>query len=143
MDGTIIREWHPQGRVPSRLGRRKTLTPFLLWRGPLVPTAPLNSSIGVGWITPAYPRKKHRIGAGLRRFTQKTPASYTTRVSGLSGLSGSCRCDQPWLGYNLYLNVFRIYFAYESLLYLTHENHAATLLDNVIRQVEHSTAFLT
>ena len=88
-------------------------------------------------ITPAYLRKKHRIGAGLRRFTQKTPASYTTRVS------GSCRCDQPWLGYNLYLNFFRIYFAYESLLYLTHENLAATLLDNVIRQVEHSTAFLT
>src|SRR5260370_21891678 len=71
-DGTIIREWHPQGRVPSKLGRRKTLTPFLLWRGPLVPTAPLNSSIGAGWITPASLRTKHRIGAGLRRFTQKT-----------------------------------------------------------------------
>src|SRR5260370_40992868 len=54
------------------LGRRKTLTPFLLWRGTLVPTAPLNSSIGAGWITPASLQKKHWIGAGLRRFTQKT-----------------------------------------------------------------------
>ena len=72
LSGTIICEWHPQGKVPSRLDRRKTLTPFLLWRGPLVPTAPLNSSIGAGWITPASLRKKHRIGAGLRLFTQKT-----------------------------------------------------------------------
>src|SRR6266705_631042 len=71
-DGTIIREWHPQGRVPSRLGRRKTLTPFLLWRGPLVPTAPRNSSIGAGWITPASLRERLRIGVGLSRFTQKT-----------------------------------------------------------------------
>src|SRR5580700_7599736 len=70
--GTIIREWHPQGKVPNRLGRRKTLTRFLRWRGPLVPTAPLNSSIGAGWITPASLRKRHRIGAGQRPFTQKT-----------------------------------------------------------------------
>jgi hypothetical protein len=70
--GTIICEWHPQGRVPSWLGMRKTLTRFLRWRGPLVPTARLNSSIGAGWITPASLRKKHRMGAGLRRFTQKT-----------------------------------------------------------------------
>jgi hypothetical protein len=46
-----MREWHPQGRVPNRLGRRKTLTPFLLWRGPLVPTGRLNSSIGAGGTT--------------------------------------------------------------------------------------------
>jgi hypothetical protein len=52
----------PTGRVPSRLGRRKTLTLFLLWRGPLVPTAPLNSSIGAGWITSASLLKRHRIG---------------------------------------------------------------------------------
>jgi hypothetical protein len=51
--GTIIREWHPQGKIPGRLARRKTLTLFLLWRGPPVPTALLNSSIGAGWITPA------------------------------------------------------------------------------------------
>src|SRR5579863_10345695 len=72
--GTIIHGWHPQGRVPSRLSRRKTLTPFLLWRGPLVRTARLISSIGAGWITPASLRKRHRTGAGLRHFTQKTAA---------------------------------------------------------------------
>ena len=44
---TIIREWHPQGRVASRLGKHKTLTLFLLWHGLLVPTAPLNSLIGL------------------------------------------------------------------------------------------------
>src|SRR5690349_7365923 len=70
--GTIIREWHPQGKGPNRLGRRKTLTPFLLWRGPLVPTARPNSSIGAGWTTPASLQKRHRTGAGLRPFTQKT-----------------------------------------------------------------------
>jgi PAS domain-containing protein len=36
-DGTIIREWRPQGKASSSFGRRKTLTPFLLWRGPLAP----------------------------------------------------------------------------------------------------------
>src|ERR1700722_8973147 len=70
--GTIIREWHPLWKVTGRRARRKTLTLFLLWRGPLVPTAPLNSSIGAGWITPASLLKRHRIGAGLRLFTQKT-----------------------------------------------------------------------
>src|SRR5882762_9132551 len=40
--GTIICEWHRQGRVPSWLGMRKISTRFLRWRGPLVPTAPLN-----------------------------------------------------------------------------------------------------
>src|ERR1700676_647462 len=70
--GTIIREWHPEDKVPGRFGRRKTLTPSLLWRGPLVPTARLNSSIGAGWITPAFLQKRHRIGAGLRLFPQKT-----------------------------------------------------------------------
>jgi len=30
LSGTIIREWHPQGKIPSRLGRRKMLTRFLL-----------------------------------------------------------------------------------------------------------------
>src|SRR5713226_6094046 len=74
-DGTIIREWHPQGKASSSFGRRKTLTPFLLWRGPLAPTAPPNSSIGAGWIIPASQRKKHWIGAGLRLFTQKTATS--------------------------------------------------------------------
>src|SRR6266850_4585235 len=63
LSGTIIREWHPQSKIPGRLARRKTLTRFLLWRGPLVPTAPLNSSIGAGWITPASLRKRHQIGA--------------------------------------------------------------------------------
>src|SRR3984893_13391190 len=70
--GTIIREWHPQSKVPGRFGQHKTLTRFQRWRGPLVPTAPLNSSIGAGWITPASLRTKHRIGAGLRRLTHKT-----------------------------------------------------------------------
>src|SRR6266404_5908198 len=72
LSGTIIREWHPQGKIPGRLARRKTLTRFLRWRGPLAPTAPLNSSIGAGWITPASLQKKHRIGAGLRLFIRKT-----------------------------------------------------------------------
>ena len=27
--GTIIREWHPWGKVPGRFGRRKMLTRFL------------------------------------------------------------------------------------------------------------------
>ena len=48
------------------------LTRFLRWRGPLVPTARLNSSIGAGWITPASLQKRHRIGAGQQLFTQKT-----------------------------------------------------------------------
>src|ERR1700722_5789238 len=79
----MIRKWHPQGKVPSRLGRRKTLTPFLLWRGPLVPTAPLNSSIGAGWNTLASLRKKHRIGAGLLRSTRRT-------VTGSWMFGGAC-----------------------------------------------------
>src|SRR5260370_37326432 len=54
LSGTIIRECHPQGKIPSRLGRLKMLTRFLLWHGPLLPTAPLNSSIRAGWVTPAY-----------------------------------------------------------------------------------------
>jgi len=29
LSGTIIREWHPQGKVPDRLARRKMLTRFL------------------------------------------------------------------------------------------------------------------
>lgn len=51
---------------------RLVLHAILRWRGPLVPTAPPNSSVGAGWIIPAFQRKKHRIGAGPRRFTQKT-----------------------------------------------------------------------
>jgi hypothetical protein len=47
-DGTIIEEWHRQTKMPSRLGRRKTLRRFLCWPGPLVPTGLLNSSLGVG-----------------------------------------------------------------------------------------------
>src|SRR5580700_444576 len=74
-DGTIIREWHPQGKVTGTLRRRKTLTRFLRWRGPLAPTARLNSSIDAGWITPAFLQKRHRIGAGLQLFTQKTATS--------------------------------------------------------------------
>src|SRR4029077_10236734 len=70
--GTIIHGWHPQGKGPSRLGTRTTFTPFLLWPGPLVPTARLNSSIGAGWTTPASQQKRHRTGAGPRPFTQKT-----------------------------------------------------------------------
>src|SRR6267143_2737729 len=78
VSGAIIREWHPRGKVPSRLGRSTTfafwLTRFLRWRGPLVPTAPPNSLIGAGWITQVSLRKRHRIGAGLCRFTQKIGA---------------------------------------------------------------------
>ena len=35
------------------------MTPSRLWRGLLVPTAPLNSSIGAGWIIPASLWRKH------------------------------------------------------------------------------------
>jgi hypothetical protein len=47
-DGTIIWEWHRQSKMPNRLGRRKMLTRFLRWPGPLVPTGLLNFSLGVG-----------------------------------------------------------------------------------------------
>ena len=49
-----------------------SLTLFPRWLGLPVPTARPNSSTGAGWIMPAYRRKRHRIGAGPLRFTQKT-----------------------------------------------------------------------
>src|SRR5258708_24834839 len=82
-DGTIIRGWHPQEEASSSFGRRKTLTPFLLWRGPLAPTARLNFSTGAGWITPASLRKRHRIGAGfvaakrrIEKLALSSPGEY-------------------------------------------------------------------
>src|ERR1700687_3801480 len=94
--GTIIREWHPLWKVTGRRARRKTLTLFLLWRGPLVPTARLNSSIGAGWITPASLLKRLRIGAGLRLFTQKTATGSwifggtLSLLAGPGGLEAAC-----------------------------------------------------
>jgi hypothetical protein len=48
-DGTIVWEWHPQGGIPSRLGRRKTLTPELRVRKRkvILTDAPSSSSDGL------------------------------------------------------------------------------------------------
>src|SRR5579862_6371383 len=96
--GTIIREWHPQAKVPGRFGRHKTLTRFLRLRGPLVPTARLNSSIGAGWITPASLQKRHRIGAGQQLFTQKTARSSWIFGGAYWLLARPVRLKHAWAG---------------------------------------------
>src|SRR6266851_3623020 len=55
-----------------RIDYEPSLTRFRRWPGLPVPTARPNSSTGAGWTMPASLRKRHRIGAGLLRFTRKT-----------------------------------------------------------------------
>src|SRR6266478_5752580 len=75
-NGTIIRVWHPPGRVPNSLCKHRTSalwsTRFLRWHGPLVRTAPLTSSIVAGWTIPVSLPKKRLSGGGKWRFIRTT-----------------------------------------------------------------------
>jgi hypothetical protein len=127
--GTMVREWHPQREVPGRRARRKMLTPFRGWRGPLAPTGRLNFSIGAGWTTAASLQERHRssshrrprqalgflaaptgFGRGLIRLESMPRAEITSAKLTFCSISmGSKNCAPE------YLALFRIVQSFSPL----------------------------
>src|ERR1700733_4191980 len=96
----LLREWHPQGKVPSKLGTDKMLTPYLRWHGSLVPTARLNSSIGAGWITPASLQKRPFPSSPVFPARDRGSGCDWRRIRSLAGTVSSvsqlCLSDLPY-----------------------------------------------